>query len=102
MQFTTWIETDVPRMQCGTHGVKQLRVPWTEPGSQFTALFKKRFRTFWAYRYPGAAKTFFTRWYWRATHSRLKPMAAVTRLIKRHLPNLLTYLRHRLTPMPVS
>jgi transposase len=58
---------------------------------------KERFRTFWAYRYPGAAKTFFSRWYWRATHSRLKPLAAVAKLIKRHLPNLLTYLRHRLT-----
>jgi transposase len=58
---------------------------------------KERFRTFWASRYPGAARTFFTLWYWRATHSRLKPMAAVAKLIQRHLPNLLTYLRHRLT-----
>lgn len=58
---------------------------------------KERFRTFWAYRYPGAARTFFTRWFWRATHSRLKPMAAVAKLIPRHLPNLLTYLRHHLT-----
>jgi len=58
---------------------------------------KERFRTFWEYRYPGAATTFFTRWFWRATHSRLKPMAAVAKLIRRHLPNLLTYLRHRLT-----
>jgi transposase len=58
---------------------------------------KERFRTFWEYRYSGAAQTFFTRWYWRATHSRLQPMAAVAKLIKRHLPNLLTYLRHRLT-----
>jgi transposase len=58
---------------------------------------KERFRTFWEYRYPGAATTFFTRWFWRATHSRLKPMAAVAKLIRRHLPTLLTYLRHRLT-----
>jgi hypothetical protein len=57
----------------------------------------ERFRTFWAYRYPGAARTFFTRWYWRATHNRLTPLAAVAKLIRRHLPNLLTYLRHRLT-----
>jgi transposase len=28
-------------MQCGTHGVKQLRVPWAEPGSQFTAVFER-------------------------------------------------------------
>ena len=41
MQFTTWIEADVPRVTCPTHGVKQLRVPWAEPGSQFTALFER-------------------------------------------------------------
>jgi transposase len=41
MQFTTWIEADVPRVECATHGVKQLRVPWAEPGSQFTALFER-------------------------------------------------------------
>jgi transposase len=58
---------------------------------------KERFRTFWEYRYPGAATTFFSRWYWRATHSRLRPMAGVAKLIQRHLPNLLTYLRHRIT-----
>jgi transposase len=58
---------------------------------------KERFRHFWAYIYPGAAQTFFARWFWRATHSRLRPMAAVAKLIQRHLPNVLTYLRHRLT-----
>ena len=41
MQFTTWIAADVPRVECATHGVKQLHVPWAEPGSQFTALFER-------------------------------------------------------------
>ena len=58
---------------------------------------KERFRQLWGYTYLGAAQTFFARWFWRATHSRLKPMAAVAKLIQRHLPNVLTYLRHRLT-----
>ena len=40
-QFTTWIEAEVPRVECPTHGVKQLPVPWAEPGSQFTALFER-------------------------------------------------------------
>jgi hypothetical protein len=44
----------------------------------------------------GAAQTIFARWFWRATHS-LKPMAAGAKLIQRHLPNVLTYLQHRLT-----
>jgi transposase len=58
---------------------------------------KERFRQFWEYTYRGAAQTFFARWFWWATHSRLKPMAAVAKLIQRHLQNVLTYLRHRLT-----
>ena len=41
MQFAIWSEADVPRVECATHGVKQLRVPWAEPGSQFTALFER-------------------------------------------------------------
>ncbi len=31
---------DVPRVTCPTHGVIQVRVPWAEPGSGFTALFE--------------------------------------------------------------
>jgi transposase len=58
---------------------------------------KERFRQFWDYAYQGAAQNFFARWFWRATHSRLRPMAEVAKLIRRHLPNVLTYLTHRLT-----
>jgi hypothetical protein len=55
---------------------------------------KERFRQCWDYTYCGAAQKFFDRWFWRATHSRLAPMAEVAQLIRRHLPNVLTYLRH--------
>jgi transposase len=58
---------------------------------------KEHFRQFWEYTYLGAAQRFFGRWFWRATHSRLKPMAEVAWMIRRHLPNVLTYLRHRIT-----
>ncbi|MBI2371096.1 MAG: ISL3 family transposase [Deltaproteobacteria bacterium] len=58
---------------------------------------KERFRQFWDYRYLGVAQKFFARWFWRATHSRLKPMAEVAKLIRRHFPNILTYLRHGIT-----
>ena len=30
----------VPRIECPDHGVLQVRVPWGEPGSRFTALFE--------------------------------------------------------------
>lgn len=58
---------------------------------------KARFRHCWAYTYRGAAPRCFARWFWRATHSRLRPMATVAQLIQRHLPTVLTSLRHRLT-----
>jgi len=58
---------------------------------------KERFRAFWEYTYLGAARRFFRRWFWRATHSRLRPVIMVAKLIQRHLPNLLTYLQHGLT-----
>ena len=60
-------------------------------------LLKEQFQRFWAYTYHGAAQTFFARWFWRATHSRLRPMVQVAKMIQRHLPNVLTYLTHGIT-----
>jgi transposase len=39
-QFPTIVHARVPRLQCPTHGIKQLAVPWAEAGSRFTALFE--------------------------------------------------------------
>ena len=39
----------------------------------------------------------FKKWYWWATHARLKPLAKAAKMIKEHLPNILTYLKHRIT-----
>ena len=39
-QFETILAAEVPRCSCPEHGVKQIRVPWAEPGSRFTALFE--------------------------------------------------------------
>jgi transposase len=51
----------------------------------------------WDYRYVGAARTFFRRGYFWATHSRLAPMIEKARMLHKRLPNLLTYLTHRIT-----
>ncbi len=40
-QLQTWIEADIPRVECPQHGVKQIAIPWAEPGSQFTILFER-------------------------------------------------------------
>lgn len=39
-QFRTILVADVPRVECSQHGVVTAAVPWSEPGSGFTALFE--------------------------------------------------------------
>jgi len=39
-QFKTILVADVPRVNCQEHGIKQVNVPWAEPGSGFTALME--------------------------------------------------------------
>ena len=40
MQYRTLVRADVPRVRCAEHGVQQVRVPWAEAQSRFTALFE--------------------------------------------------------------
>lgn len=39
-QMKTILSAEVPRMKCPEHGVRQLRVPWSEEGSGYTAMFE--------------------------------------------------------------
>lgn len=41
-QFQTILCASVPRVRCREHGVRQVRIPWAERGSKFTALFEAR------------------------------------------------------------
>lgn len=58
---------------------------------------KESLRKFWEYTYPARAEAYFDRWYFWATHSRLDPIVMAAKTIKRHLPNILTYFKHRIT-----
>lgn len=58
---------------------------------------KEQFRWFWEYKYAGNARKFFKRWYGWAARSQLKPVIKVAKMLKRHLENILTYFRHRIT-----
>ena len=40
MQHQTRVHAEVPRVRCVEHGVLQLKVPWADEGSRFTALFE--------------------------------------------------------------
>jgi len=40
-QFKTVLHARIPRVRCDQHGVRQVRVPWADPGGRFTALFER-------------------------------------------------------------
>ncbi len=58
---------------------------------------KELLRHLWDYRYEGSARKFFKKWYFSATHSRLKPVIKVAKMLKRHLKNILTFVKYRIT-----
>jgi len=39
-QYKAYIHCNVPRIKCDEHGVIQINVPWSRPGSGFTLLFE--------------------------------------------------------------
>jgi len=58
---------------------------------------KEQFRSFWGYRYAGAARTFYKSWHFWATHSQLKPMRDAAMTLWRHQPGLFAYFKHRIS-----
>jgi transposase len=58
---------------------------------------KESLRALWSYRRKGWAKRFWKKWYFWATHSRLKPVIKVARMLNSHLDQVLTYCDHVLT-----
>lgn len=53
-EYQTAIVAQVPRVQCGEHGVRQVSVPWGEPGSRYTKAFEA-FAIGWLKEAPVAA-----------------------------------------------
>ena len=58
---------------------------------------KARFRGFWDHRYAGWARRHFDKWYAWAIRSRLQPIKGKARMLKNHLPHILTYFKHRIS-----
>ena len=58
---------------------------------------KESLRPFWNYRREGWARKFFKKWYFWATHSRLEPMIQAAKTLQRHIENILTYFKHRIS-----
>ena len=58
---------------------------------------KELFTRIWTYRSDWSARQYFKEWYGWVSRSRLKPLIKVGRMIKDHLDNILTYLKHPIT-----
>jgi transposase len=58
---------------------------------------KELFREFWSLTSVEEAEVFFKRWYFSATHSRLKPIIEVAKMLKRHLDGLLTWIKYQIS-----
>ena len=58
---------------------------------------KELFREFWSLTTIEEAEIFFKRWYFSATHSRLKPIIEIAKMLKRHLEGLMTWIKHRIS-----
>ncbi len=60
-------------------------------------LLKESFREFWDYKRKGWAKRFLNKWFWWATHSRLKPMRDFAWMLRRHDDDILSYFDERIS-----
>jgi transposase len=58
---------------------------------------KEALRHLWSYKRKGWALRYWRQWYFWATHSRLKPVVKVAKMIQGHLANVLSYFDHRIT-----
>jgi transposase len=58
---------------------------------------KENFRHFWRYVYSTSAEGFFETWYDWVIESGITPMIKVAEMLERHLPEILSYFRHRIT-----
>jgi transposase len=58
---------------------------------------KEALAELWDYQSPAWGRKYWARWHFWATHSRLKPMREVARMVKDHLKGVLNFFAHRIT-----
>lgn len=59
-------------------------------------ILKDDLKHLWEFSYPGAALRFWEQWYSRAIRSRIEPLKAFARKLKKRLPGILAHCRHPL------
>lgn len=56
-------------------------------------MLKELFRQLWTYKTKGWARRFLKKWFWWATHSRLKPMRDFAWMLRRHEEDILSHFK---------
>jgi transposase len=56
-------------------------------------LLKESFREFWSYNVAGWAEKYLDKWFWWATHSRIKQMRDFAWLVRRHEEHILSWFK---------
>ena len=51
----------------------------------------------WDYCYEANMRKYFKSWHFWASHCRLEPIKKAAKTLKKHLDNIVTYARHRIT-----
>lgn len=57
---------------------------------------KRALRDFWNYKYPRSAEGYLKKWYFWATHSRLKPVIDCAKTIKQHWCGITNYIKTKI------
>lgn len=91
----TWLRNQTNWTERDKKTFKSLKADGLKIGRAWS--IKEVFLGIWSYFYEKAARIFFGKRYFWATHSRLKPIIKVAKMIKNHLDNILTYLHHPIT-----
>ncbi len=60
-------------------------------------MLKENMRHFWEYKHAGSARKFFEEWCKKVEECGEAAIVKVAEMLKKHLPNILTYFRHRIT-----
>lgn len=58
---------------------------------------KEMFRPLFDYKYPAYAESYFNQWFSLAKRSKLEPIKRVADMLKRHIKNIITYAKFRIT-----
>lgn len=90
-----WLTSEENLRESGAERLAGLRALRLQTGRAWA--IKEELRDLWEYRRKGWALRHWKHWYFWATHSRLKPVVEVARMIHGHLDNVLTYFDHRIT-----